>query len=170
MVKPTLKPLPYDGTDVPVDRSKKQIWDMLVKTGADGVSWTEVFRPIKKAMLQFVKDGVKYHLEVPIYTEDLERNKDLIAPYRLRNYMERREKAMYRALFFYVQALVKAQEHGLLRFEEAFASHIQIQLPSGEVSSIGQAVADHKVDLSKALPAGEPSKDGEIVDADWRRT
>ncbi len=168
MVKATLKPLPYDGTEVPVDQSKKQIWDMLRKTGADGVSWTETFKPIKRAMLQFIKDGVKYHLEVPIYTDDLERNKDLIAPIRFRTYIERRERAMYRALFYYVQALVKAQEHGLLRFEEIFAGHAEIQLPSGEVTTIGQVVADRKIDLSKALPAGEPIKDDKVADAEWR--
>lgn len=153
MPKVVLKKLPYVDTDVPAERSKNDITTLLRNAGADGVQWSEVYRPKKQTDVKFVKDGRLYQLTIPIYTDDLESQKDLLAPFRFRDLMAKRERAMYRAFFQYLQGLFKAQQWGLMSFEQAFIGHATVQLPSGEVVTVRDAVLSRKTDLQ--LPAPE---------------
>jgi hypothetical protein len=152
MSRAKLDKLPYAETDVPVDRSRTQISKMLENLGADGVSWSELYRPIQLVAVEFIKDDMRYQLKVPIHVEDLERERDNIAPSRYREVLEKRKRAMYRALYYYISGLLKAQQHGLMSFEEAFVGHRRVMLSSGVVSTIAEAVTERKVDLGRALP------------------
>jgi hypothetical protein len=151
-----LKKLPYMDTDIPVDRSTMDIIKLLKASGADGIQWSEVYRPAKQTELKFVKQGIAYSLRIPTDVEDIESQKQLIAPYRYQELIEKRRRGMYRAMFNYIQGLVKAHQWGLLKFEEAFAGHISVRLPSGEYMTVIDAVLSRKTDLQ--LP--EATKEG----------
>lgn len=151
--KVQLRKLPYIDTDVPADRSKNDITNLLRDAGADGVQWSEVYRPRKQTMVKFVKDQRLYQLTIPIFVDDIEVAKDQLAPYRYRDLMAKRERAMYRAMFNYIQGLFKAQQWGLMSFEEAFIGHATVRLPSGETISVREAVLSRRTDLQ--LPSAE---------------
>lgn len=63
---------------------------------------------------------------------------------------------MYRAMFHYIESLIKAQDHGLISFEEAFIGHAGVYLPNGEETTVSEAILTHKLDVTKAL---NPAKD-----------
>ena len=151
--KVQLRKLPYIETDVPADRSKNDITNLLRLAGADGVQWSEVYRPKKQTEVKFVKDQRLYQLAIPIFTDDIERAKDQLAPYRYRDLLAKRERAMYRAMFNYIQGLFKAQQWGLMSFEEAFIGHATVSLPTGERISVKEAVLNRRTDLQ--LPSAE---------------
>ena len=147
MPRVVLKKLPYLDTEVPVDRSRNDILKLLKAAGADGIQWSEIFRPVKTTELRFIKNGIGYTLKIPVDTSDLESQRQFIAPYRFAALVDKRERGLHRALFQYVQALVKAHQWGLMKFEEAFAGHINVQLPSGEMMTIAEAVMARKTGL-----------------------
>jgi len=150
--KPKLDALPYINTSVPVDRSKEEINKMLRAAGADGIQWTDAWRPARMAEVRFARKQRSYSLSVPLQTADIERQKDLIAPIRLRAEMEKRERAMFSALFYYIESLLKAEKWGLLTFEEAFIGHAQVVLPSGEAVTVAQAMLERHLEPGRALP------------------
>lgn len=149
-----LRKMPYVDTDVPADRSKNDITNLLREAGADGVQWSEVYRPKKQTEVKFVKDQRLYELTIPVFTDDIEAAKDRLPPYRYRDLLAKRERAMYRAMFTYIQSLFKAQQWGLMSFEEAFVGHATVNLPTGERISVHEAVLSRRTDFQ--LPsAGE---------------
>ncbi len=139
-----LKKLPYMDTDVPVDRSRNDILKLLKAAGADGIQWSEIFRPVKTTELRFAKDNIAYTLKIPVDTTDIDNQRQFIAPYRFAALVEKRERGLHRALFQYIQALVKAHQWGLMKFEEAFAGHICVLLPNGESTTVADAVIARK--------------------------
>jgi len=159
--KVVLKKLPYMDTDVPVDRSRNDILKLLKVAGADGIQWSEIYKPIKTTELRFIKQGVGYKLKIPVDTSDLDNQRQFIAPYRFQSLVEKRERGLHRALFQYVQALVKAHQWGLMKFEEAFAGHINVRLPSGESMTIAEAVIARKTGLME-LPEAAPQTTAEV--------
>ena len=62
---------------------------------------------------------------------------------------------MFRALFHYIESLMKAEKYGLMTFEEAFVGHVNIHLPSGENMTVMEAILTRAQDLTKALPEGQ---------------
>ena len=150
--KAKLDKLPYIDTDVPAERSKEQINKMLRGAGADGIQWTDAWRPARMAEVRFARNQRSYSLKVPLQTADIERQKDLIAPIRLRAEMDKRERAMFRALFYYIEALLKSEKHGLLSFEEAFIGHAQVLLPNGEAVTVSKAILERHLEPGRALP------------------
>lgn len=145
--KVVLKKLPYMDTNVPVDRSRNDILKLLRAAGADGIQWSEIYKPTKMTELRFIKGGIGYTLKIPVDTTDIDNQRQFIAPYRFAALVDKRERGLHRALFQYVQALVKAHQWGLMKFEEAFAGHINVRLPSGESMTIAEAVIARKTGL-----------------------
>jgi hypothetical protein len=142
-----LKRLPYLDTNISVDRSTIDIMNLLRKAGADGIQWSEIYKPNKITELKFVKGGIAYTLKIPVDVSDLESQRDLIAPYRYNKLLEKRRRGLFRAMYNYILGLCKAQEYGLMKFEEAFAGHINIRLPSGEMSTISDIVVNRNPQL-----------------------
>jgi hypothetical protein len=163
MKKLSLDSLPYSGTQVPVDRTKGEIQKMLVKGGAEGIQWSDAYKPKRMAQLQFIRKGKLYRLTVPIHTEDLEKQRRYISDYDWEKYMVRREAAMFRAMFYYLEGLIKAEAHGLLSFEEAFVGHSIIHLSSGEETTVADAIISRHLEPGRALPA--PSMDDAFAEA-----
>lgn len=162
-----LKKLPYATTSVSIDKSRGDINRLLQKAGADGIQWSELYRPERQTQIQFIREEKVYRLSIPIHLEDLERERENIAPSRYDQLINQRERSMYRAMFHYIQSLIKAQEHGLISFEEAFIGHAGVFLPGGEESTVSEAILTHKLDVSKAL---NPAKDeSDIVDVTPQR-
>lgn len=151
-----LKKLPYAETSISIDKSKGDINNILRKAGADGIQWSELYRPERKAQVRFINDKKVYKLSIPIHLEDLESQRRNIAPVRFDQYVNQRERSMYRAMFHYINSLIKAQEHGLISFEEAFIGHAGVCLPGGEESTVSEVILSRKLDLAKAL---NPAKD-----------
>lgn len=162
MPKVVLKKLPYMDTDVPVGQSRNDILKLLKGAGADGIQWSEIFRPIKTTELRFIKDGIAYTLKIPVDTSDLDNQRQFIAPYRFQALIEKRERGLHRALFQYILALVKAHQWGLMKFEEAFAGHIIVQLPSGERTTVADAVLTKKTGLLE-LPGASGQTTPEVT-------
>jgi DNA repair protein RadC len=150
MVK--LDKLPYADTSVPVERSQKLINDMLRATGAQGIQWSDIYTPKRMAELKFVRLDKVFKLSVPIHTEDIERQKQYIAPIKYAQFLAQRERSMFRAMFHYLQALLNAEKHGLMSFEEAFVGHLNVYLPSGEQVTVSEAVIHRRLDPGRALP------------------
>ena len=151
-----LKKLPYAETSISIDKSKGDINNILRKAGADGIQWSELYRPERQAQVRFINDKKVYKLSIPIHLEDLESQRRNIAPVRFDQYVNQRERSMYRAMFHYINSLIKAQEHGLISFEEAFIGHAGVCLPGGEESTVSEVILSRKLDLAKAL---NPAKD-----------
>lgn len=149
----TLDKLPYGGTDVPVGTSKEQIQAMLVKAGADGIIWSDAYKPRRKAILQFVKNEKLYRITVPIHTDDLEAQRYHISGFDWDRYIIRREAAMFRAIFHYLDGLLKAEQHGLITFEEAFIGHAMVHLSNGREATVAEAILEMKLEPGRALPA-----------------
>jgi len=145
-------PLPYSDTQVTVDKSQNQIRTILVEQGADGIRWTDSYIPRRMATLEFVRSQRLFKLVVPIHTEDIERQRELIAPIKFKDYLEKRERAMFRAMYWYIKGLTDAEKHGLMSFEEAFVGHVASRLPSGETITVVEAVLKHGFDPARALP------------------
>lgn len=145
--KVVLKKLPYLDTEVSVERSRNDVMKLLKAAGADGIQWSEIYKPVKTTELRFIKNGIGYTLKIPVDTSDIESQRQFIAPVRFQTLIEKRERGLHRALFQYVQALVKAHEWGLLKFEEAFAGHINVRLPSGESTTVAEAVLSRRAGL-----------------------
>jgi len=157
-----LKKLPYATTNISIDKSKGDINNILRKAGADGIQWSELYRPERQAQVRFIKEKKVYKLSIPIHLEDLESQRRNIAPARFDQYVNQRERSMYRAMFHYIESLIKAQEHGLISFEEAFIGHAGVYLPGGEESTISEVILSRKLDIGKAL---NPAKDdSDVVD------
>jgi len=157
-----LKKLPYAQTSISIDKSKGDIDKILRKAGADGIQWSELYRPERQAQIRFINDKKVYKLSIPLHLEDLESQRRNIAPIRFDQYVNQRERSMYRAMYHYIESLIKAQEHGLISFEEAFIGHAGVYLPSGEESTVSEIILTNKLDLTKAL---NPAKnESDVVD------
>jgi hypothetical protein len=155
--RPKLKltKLPYIETSVSVGTTKQQIDNILREAGAAGIQWSDLYRPTRTAEVRFVRSEKVYSFRIPIYRQDLEEQKDLIAPIKFREFLDKRERAMFRALFHYIESLMKAEKYGLMTFEEAFVGHVNIHLPSGENLTVMEAVLKRGQELTRALPEGE---------------
>ena len=152
--KLTLDALPYSGTSVPVGTTKEQIQKLLVKAGAEGINWADAYKPKRMTELSFAKMGTVYKLKIPIHTEDLERQRKFISEYDWERYIVRREAAMYRAMYYYIEGLIKAEAHGLMRFEEAFVGHSVVHLPGEEATiTVAEAIVSRHLAPGRALPA-----------------
>lgn len=160
----TIDKLPYGGTDVPVATSREQIQGLLIKAGADGIQWSDVYKPRRMAQLQFIRNQHRFKLTVPIHTEDLEKQRHYISDYDWERYIGKREAAMYRAMFYYLQGLIKAEVHGLLSFEEAFVGHGVVYLPGGEETTVADAIITRHLEPGRALP-GPASPGKEFAEA-----
>ena len=108
-----LKKLPYAQTSISIDKSKGDIDKILRKAGADGIQWSELYRPERQAQIRFINDKKVYKLSIPLHLEDLESQRRNIAPVRFDQYVNQRERSMYRAMYHYIESLIKAQENGL---------------------------------------------------------
>jgi hypothetical protein len=153
--KVQLKKLPYANTKVSVAQSKADIDYLLRKAGVDGLQWGEIFKPKRMAEVTFARKGKIFKLTIPVQIDDLESQRNFIAPATFEDYVRKRERAMYRAMFYYLEGLMKAETHGLMTFEEAFTGHIEIRLPDGTRKTIKEAV--NEISNLIALPG---SKEG----------
>lgn len=153
--KLNLTQLPYQDTQVPASTTKADIDRILRNAGADGIQWSDVFKPRRMAELKFARNQKMFKLTVPIHTDDIESQRRLIAPVKFDEYIRRREDAMYRAMLHYLTGLIKAEAHGLMTFEEAFIGHTEIRLPDGRTKTVREAV--NEISNLIALPE---SKEG----------
>lgn len=153
--KSSLKPLPYDGTVISVGKSKEDIQRLLVKGGAEGVGWQDAYKPKRLSQLVFYRNGKKYRLIIPIHTDDLEKEKYFLSQAKWDDYMAKREKGMFRAMFYYLEGLFKAEQHGLMTFEQAFIGHTVVLLSHGEEATVSEAMLNFHLELQSAPPETE---------------
>ena len=162
-----LSKLPFEGTTVPIGRSKEMIQQLLRKAGAEGIAWADKYRPRRESEVRFVRKEKLFKLVVPIQTADLDKNRKYISDYDWEQYMMRREAAMYRAMFYYLEGLLKAEQWGLMSFEEAFVGHGVINLPSGEEVTVREAILERHLEPGKALPAAPEAVDKGAIDVPY---
>jgi hypothetical protein len=148
-------PTPYEQTSVPAARSQEQITKLLRAFGCSGVQFDTDFETgrcivrfgiRKETALQVVRLEVQ-----PLPPERLKRGSGW------RVSAEQRERQAWRGLHHYLEGNLKAAEFGLVRFEDIFLAHFELDPAHGDNRTLSQA-------LRPALEAGIP-----LIDAMSRK-
>jgi hypothetical protein len=139
-----------EGTDVPVDRSKSEIENVLTRFGADQFmyGWKG-----EAAAIAFRSQGrhIRFLLPMP-QASDSDMQKDRRghrrSPSETQNAIEKEKRRRWRALCLCIKAKLESVATGIETFEESFMAHVI--LPNG------QTVAEHAQPLiAKAYESGE---------------
>lgn len=143
-------------TEVPVDRSKRQIEDLLRSRQAEAyhTGWDAT-----RDIIEFGWKGKQIRFVLP-----RPEAKDFCVSDRgysrtqtqIRQAMEQADRQRWRALYLVVRAKIEAVEAGLAIFEEEFLSFIVVP---GRNQTLGEILVPMltagKFDVSRALPPGE---------------
>lgn len=143
----------YAGTEVPVGRTQDAIRALLVRHGAEGVQFSEVWSRGRVGFsFATLRDGPAGKRPVAVRMDvDLGPQAE-----RVRWSAEQRDRRLrqvWRALFYYLKSQLEAVDFGLRAFEDAFLADI--------VASDGRVLGDH---IREALDAGTlrlPERAGE---------
>ncbi len=143
-------------TEVPVERSKRQIEDLLKSRKVEGyhTGWDTA-----RDVIEFLWKGkqIRFTLKRPaeanfqISDRGFSRNMT-----QIRQAMEQADRQRWRALYLVIRAKIEAVEADLAVFEEEFLAFIVVP---GKNQTIGELMVPRiqsgSFDLSRALPAGE---------------
>lgn len=138
-------------TEVPVNRSKAQIEDMLRSHGAEGyhTGWDA-----GRDILEFLWKGKQIRFVLPRPDRKTfsngRRNETAVT-----RAMEQADRQRWRALYLVIRAKIEAVEANLAVFEEEFLAFVVVP---GRNQTIGEIMLprlrEGSFDLSRALPAG----------------
>ncbi len=106
----SVKPTTYEGTEVPVYRSRDQIEELLMKVGARGFRWGRLVgeREELEAMIAIDGRSLAFRLSVN-YTTDKEHRQRM------------------RALYWYLKAKIEAILFGLVDLEQEFLPYLLVK-------------------------------------------
>jgi len=148
-------PTPYEQTSVSVARSQEQISKLLRAFGCSGVQFDQDFET-GQCILRF---GIRKEQQLQVVRLEVQP----LPPVKLlrgkgwRVSAEQRERQVWRGLHHYLEGNLKAAEFGLVRFEDIFLAHFELDPGNGDNRTLSQA-------LRPALEAGIP-----LIDAISRK-
>ena len=114
----------YGHTKVSVGRTQEAIRKLLIKYGARGCQFSEIFEPAT-IQLEFAK-----------VVNDQPRTVRVRIPIAEGKSVEQ----TYRALYYWLKAQFEAVDFGLVSFEDIFLSHFGWMLPGGRMGTVGDMV------------------------------
>jgi hypothetical protein len=153
---------PYSDTEVPADKSKFQIEQLLKKYGVSGSQWTTDWEN-NRVMLRFVltnREGrrVGIQLEPPMFmskhrTWDKTRGRHVIE--ESPNWAQ-----SMRLFYYYIKSKLEAVSWGLREVEQEFLNDIIVRDSAGRETTVGRlvsrnALADQKLEYEKLREAQE---------------
>jgi hypothetical protein len=166
----------YEGTAVPVERSKEAIRKILIAAGARGVQFAEDFEE-HRVNVRFAKEVGKAMRTVSVTLLIQEppkkrntggwRHGRYRPPKSQAELWEQSARSTYRALHYWLKSQFEAVDFGLLSFEDVFLSHFEWLIKGKPPTTVGALVKAHLPDGSSFLPA--PSRhatdilEGEVV-------
>lgn len=129
--------LPYADTSVSIEKSKRDIDDLLRKFGCRGIQWTwidnsEILRFIHEFEFKGVKKGLTFEMNIPEMGKRCGRGYD--------KRLVRNDCQAYRVVLHIIKAKLTAVESGVESFENEFLSKILYKLPDGHTSKVGDIV------------------------------
>jgi hypothetical protein len=169
----------YETTAVPVAKTQEEIRKLCLKHGMAGVQFTEEFSP-PRLIVRFAKMVAgtprTIQIAVPLNEEKAKKKPRRRYGYGYRSTpvvdpAEKVRKQTWRAVFYNLKAMFEAVEFGIQSFEQAFLSHFEWMLPSGEVTTIGKLVIPELEGkaASHLLPAPKKArKMDEVVEGKFR--
>ena len=129
--------LPYNDTEVSVDKSKEEINKLLKKFGARGIQWTWLDNMEKLRFLhEYEHKGVKRDIIYEISIPEMGKKRGLGYDRKL----VRNDQQAYRIVLHIIKAKLTAVETGVETFENEFLSKILYQLPDGSVQNVGDTI------------------------------
>jgi hypothetical protein len=144
-------------TEVPIERSKRQIEVLLQEHGADAyhVGWDA-----DKDIIEFGYSGkqIRFVLKRPAKQDFVVSDRGYSrSPRDQQRALEQAERSRWRALYLVVRAKIEAVEAGIAIFEEEFMAFIVIP---GVNQTVGEIllprIAEGKFDVTRALKEANP--------------
>jgi hypothetical protein len=142
---------PYELTTVPVARSQEQIRKALKEAGALGVQFDELWEngDTTGLVVRFIwpvgQGKATVRLQVtPLAPKPGKRTAWAVSP-------EQRERQAWRSLAWYLDAMIKSAQFGLLKFEDIFLSFIE----DNNGQTVGEYIIPQLQAGMLALPRGE---------------
>jgi hypothetical protein len=142
---------PYESTDVPVERSKQAIRNVLKNAGARGLQLEETWDEdgcVEMCLVRFIwltESGAKATVRLdatPLPPEKSSRSGWRVSP-------EQRERQAWRGLAWYIESMVKAATFGIVSFEAVFLAYFE--------DAQGKTIGEHVIPMldagQLALPA-----------------
>ncbi len=123
------QPYPYYGTPVPIEKSMMEIRNLIYKHGGEHIQWSEG----RKEHLVQLKFSIRTRVE----------GTTMLLPIKMTaSTKDKQERAVYRALFYFLKAKFSMITFGITTVEEEFLAYIMLQLPEGEVT-VGEKTLNH---------------------------
>lgn len=147
-------PAAYTDTEVPVERSQREIRAMLRRYGADQFALGET---AEHAEIAFRWRAMAVRMRVPIrpMTEDAARayakSRKRGAAKILEQRLEMEERRVWRVLYWLLKGRMEAIESGVETFEQAFLAHL---LDPATERTVYESMVEHGA--MRQLGAGEP--------------
>jgi len=122
---------PYQGTQVPIERSQAGIRKLFDANRVFAHQYTEdresqKFQIRWSRKLVIEKDGVK---------------KEVLQPCKMQiSYKGRKPEQVWRAAFYHLKAKFEAVQFGLVSYEEEFLPYFETVLPNGNMGTIAEAM------------------------------
>lgn len=168
----------YSSTSVPVERSKEAIRQLLIKSGARGVQFSEDFeRHLINVKFAKLVDGnmrtVSVSLVVPEPQQPKRQRKHgtwrggkYHPPKADQDRYQQMERSTYRALHWWLKSQFEAIEFGLVSFEDVFLAHFEWMI-DGHMTTVGALVLPHLGNGSNFLPAPKQDDQHDYIEADY---
>lgn len=146
-MSPRARHTPYEDTEVPAGQSQDQIREVLRRHEAEGVQFLEDWGRgrvgFSFAMYRKHPDGSKRPVAVKMDIALAEDPREWLRLKGDERRRTRRNRQVWRALFYYLKSQLEAVEFGLRKFEDAFLADI--------VAADGRVLGDH---VREAIDAG----------------
>jgi hypothetical protein len=140
----TPKKPPYSSSKTDPDRTQMEINKLLQQYGVSGIQWTTDFQHNKVSLGFTVEtefDGVKRLVGIKFEPQPFAVKRKTWNP---KGYYETVWAAnwgqTFRMLYWQLKAKLEAVSYGLTSVEKEFLSQVMVNLPSGEQSTIGEAL------------------------------
>ena len=154
--------LPYEGTTVPVSKSREQVSDLLRKRGIQHVAWDEqpddTGRPthtLRFRVLASTGDALRVRMSVVTPARKQRVKGTSQVRRKPQAELEAEERRIMRVFYFHLKTLFEAADAGIQRIEEVLLAHVEdgggITVAEHMRPHLKQLAAGH---LRLALPAG----------------
>jgi hypothetical protein len=132
---------PYIDTEVPYERTKAEIEILLRSYGVKGIRWTSLEG--QDDVLEFIIEaevyGIKKQLGIVVKPPHILVKKKLPGRGLVNTENINQE---YRLLFHWIKSKIEAVVWGLSTIEKEFLSEVQLKLPDGRNTTVGEIVID----------------------------
>lgn len=172
--------IPYQDTEVRVEKSQEDIRKILRKYEADEIQFFESYSPKRLIKVRFFKSvkGQRYGIcfKVPLPEPERKmRNGQFRSPSQMEKARAKYERGAWRALHWALKSRMEAIAMGIESFEEAFLSHFEIPgtdrqigetiIPGLETNNLGFLAIALEEDPHKLLEIREGATAEEIKKA-----